>query len=718
MECGVVRLTLRTLLAYLDDTLEPAEAKAIGRKISESSTAQEIVARIREVVRRRRITALPVTGPGAKFDANAVAEYIDNQLPAEDLSHFEETCLESDVHLAEIAACHQILTVVLSEPSKVPPTARQRMYGVIQGPEAIPYRKPPVSAENTTSGDAEQDEKEDMLLLGLPFYRSQGGWFRRLAPVALALLGVLALIAIWIALPGGRHSTKPPADDRVAAVAPSAVPVQKSSPAAPAAPESAGQKKPDESQPRTPDKDVPAGGGGEQKAPDPVPPPPTESAPAEKPSAPPTPAPSTDAPKAGRKEIGRLVALPEGEPSILLERAGEGGPWQREGGNGVVHSGDELLSLPGYRSQLQIGPGVTLMLWGTLPGDGSPVPLFESGVTLHEAEGADADISLSRGRIRLANVKREGVARVQVRFHQEKWEVSLEPGAEVGIELSGLPDFDFGKDSGKSRPPQALLGLYVLKGQAELKIRFQNHLMREPPGPSLYYWSSVAGPASGPQPQSSLPAWASRSGRNPQSKTNQILDDLSKRMQGRTPVDEVLADLVNDPDLTAQRLGIHCLTATENLPLVLDELADEKSVDSRRAAIESLRHWLGYRPPGDTKLHTALEKKHRTGPAEIIMYLLHGFSPETRSKPATYEQLIEYIKSDKLPIRELAWMHLLLMPETQEIAKTIPFDPAGGVDQRMAAYTRWKELVPDGRMPPKSPPATGGGTKKPNDRPK
>ncbi len=136
-----MRLTLRTLLAYLDDTLEPAQAKVIGQKIAESPTAQELVERIREVVRRRRITTPPATGPGAKLDPNTVAEYIDSVLSPEQLAEVEDVCLNSDVHLAEIAACHQILTLILSEPALVPPTARQRMYGLARGREAIPYRK-------------------------------------------------------------------------------------------------------------------------------------------------------------------------------------------------------------------------------------------------------------------------------------------------------------------------------------------------------------------------------------------------------------------------------------------------------------------------------------------------------------------------------------------------------------------------------------------------
>ena len=136
-----MRLTLRTLLAYLDDTLEPHEIKDIGQKVAESDAAQELIARIKQVTRRRRLTTPPATGPGAKFDPNTIAEYLDNELSSELVAELEKTCLESDVHLAEVASCHQILTLVLGEPALVPPTARERMYGLVKGREAIPFRK-------------------------------------------------------------------------------------------------------------------------------------------------------------------------------------------------------------------------------------------------------------------------------------------------------------------------------------------------------------------------------------------------------------------------------------------------------------------------------------------------------------------------------------------------------------------------------------------------
>ena len=136
-----MRLTLRTLLAYLDDTLEPTEIKQIGQKVAESDAAQELVARIKQVTRRRRLTTPPATGPGARFDANTVAEYLDNDLTGDKVAEVEEQALNSDVVLAEVAACHQILTLLLGEPALVPPTAKERMYGLVKGREAIPFRK-------------------------------------------------------------------------------------------------------------------------------------------------------------------------------------------------------------------------------------------------------------------------------------------------------------------------------------------------------------------------------------------------------------------------------------------------------------------------------------------------------------------------------------------------------------------------------------------------
>ncbi|MEX0851688.1 MAG: hypothetical protein WD036_00165, partial [Bauldia sp.] len=82
------------MLAYLDDMLEPNQAREIGTKIAESSVASSLTERIREVMRRRRLGAPDISDTP---DANTVAEYLDNTLAAEGVADLERICLESDV---------------------------------------------------------------------------------------------------------------------------------------------------------------------------------------------------------------------------------------------------------------------------------------------------------------------------------------------------------------------------------------------------------------------------------------------------------------------------------------------------------------------------------------------------------------------------------------------------------------------------------------------
>ncbi len=123
-----MRLTLRTLLAYLDRILDPADAEELRHKVDESERASALIQRIERLLHERSTEAIDIYAKGHGADANSVAEYLDNQMQPEHVAEFERVCLESDSHLAETAACHQILTKVLGQKAEVASALRQRLY--------------------------------------------------------------------------------------------------------------------------------------------------------------------------------------------------------------------------------------------------------------------------------------------------------------------------------------------------------------------------------------------------------------------------------------------------------------------------------------------------------------------------------------------------------------------------------------------------------------
>ena len=183
-----MRLTLRTLLAYLDDLLEPQAARDLGERITRSEDAAAMVSRIKEVVRKRRVEAPPVDESSGHPTANTVAAYLDNTLPQADVEAFETTAMEDDTVLAETASTHQILSVVLAEPVEVDSELRLRMYGLAGMDASRPTEEPAVPVVGSRKSTVEFRMPDE------PKTSKPRNWLL-LAALLLLTLGLWGLLA-------------------------------------------------------------------------------------------------------------------------------------------------------------------------------------------------------------------------------------------------------------------------------------------------------------------------------------------------------------------------------------------------------------------------------------------------------------------------------------------------------------------------------------------
>jgi len=237
-----MRLTLRTLLAYRDGVLDPKDAAILEAKIQESSTAQQISQRIEQDMRNRKIAPIPVDAREFGFEANQVAEFLDDTIPTEILPEMERQCLENSMLLCEIGCCHQILSRALTIPATIPNALRQRVRNLMSQPishsgnlsrilenhgqlRRFDSANVPLANANATSSANRSDSRESISSLKIPgselrpsgielndglgrqvpeyLIGSDRSWMKRAAMVSLLLIS-LVLVGAYAIGPIGR----------------------------------------------------------------------------------------------------------------------------------------------------------------------------------------------------------------------------------------------------------------------------------------------------------------------------------------------------------------------------------------------------------------------------------------------------------------------------------------------------------------------------------
>jgi hypothetical protein len=708
-----VRLTLRTLLAYLDDILEPSHAREIGEKIAESAVASGMVTRVREVLRRRRITAPDVTGPTATPDPNVVAEYLDNTLSPEGVAELERICLESDMHLAEVAACHQVLTLVLGEPVDIPPQMRERMYalGAIapassegngHGTERVAAGQtlaaPPIGS--AAGGSAALASLQPATV---PDYLRRRPLWHKLLPIAAALV-----VAGWLGLVlrdpafgtrGTAGRTKAP-DAATAIVMADGQAARPDVPSTPAGGNGATQRQP-------PTDTVPAVAAvipGANASIDPEPPP---DMPEPLPTVPPTTdATATAVPPAPQPAEAVNVAVvppppppavvpgdvapaaPENLPQILYNSpdgillhyvaVGDAGEqeWVVMPRRAFVHPGERIASPEPFAAKLVVGDslcnitlsgGTSVQSLGRTPAAAFGIAVDRGRVGLHRPAGRSTDpvaLGLKLG---------EHVLRVEL----------MEPETLCGVEVL------LRQPSGEPNPPQPPGidgGLFVAAGTVQLTdVNGQKQLLTPEKG-----WLSLFSVDGPPQPARlrSIPEWLMPEGSplTPIQRGNAALYERAFALD--QPVAHSVPALVKDrrpkmSELAVQTLGL----IDDHRQLVRALQADHE--EARLAAITALRQWLPRAAENAPLLREEIDRVFRNADVDVVYELLWGYDQDDARDPMTSRRLVQWLAHDDLAIRELAFFHVFNLTG----GRRNDYRPNDRLTQRQASVVRWEELV-------------------------
>ena len=152
-----------------------------------------------------------------------------------------------------------------------------------------------------------------------------------------------------------------------------------------------------------------------------------------------------------------------------------------------------------------------------------------------------------------------------------------------------------------------VVGMFVLKGQTTLKIRYDTHLMQEAAAEPVFLGQHRPGPRPASAAGGRLPSWARRMRRSPPRRCSRP-SFFDSRINDKAPLEEAFTDAakVKDPKSLLRVVAVFGLAAVNDLPRWWTPWA---TAIPRRAvaAISAMRHWGALKPDNDAKLYKATE---------------------------------------------------------------------------------------------------------------
>jgi hypothetical protein len=704
-----MRLTLRTMLAYQDEILDPNDAEELGRKIDANESASSLMKRMRTVLKKVRMNAPKLDGKGMGSDANTVAEYLDSALPQDRVGDFERICLDSDAHLAEVAGCHQILALVLRKPAEVPEALRERVYAIgleekaTQAPLATKKATAAAAAAAAANGHAEAarpaPEVPEYLRSG-----RQGGFWQLVGTVAIAFLVVALLLRMMgpfnsshpvLALVNG----SPPADNTALpndttpgddnAPEPSPAPEPSQDPTASDPVDSASNERPAvdpvepppsvppapvdpvEGVPPVPPADIAATDVPERPV-DPVPAPAPMPMPPVDPVVPPA---VPDVPEADIvMDAGRFIS----DEQVLAIQPKNDGIWQRVPARAMLGTGQQLVALPAFRPQIALASGVQVTLAGETslhllpPGeDGASRMSVDFGrLVIVTAGAAGAQIDLD-----LAGLK--GVATL----------VDADSALAVSVKQFLPPGSD-----PETTPVIPVVELFNTRGRVAWDEA--GHERVNIPANHVRIYAGID-PAETVGPYAA-PDWIDAKGLS--GIDRQSAAELERMLDVEKPLNLTLAEALGYRQVNVRSLAARCLSFLGDFEPLVKELNDPRQYSFWNGGFGVLRHAMQRGPESAAALRATLERLRPDQAAELYR-LLWGYSPDQLAKGSDLE-LVEFLKSEHMDVRVLAFQNLAAITGAYEF-----YMPQKKPEDLKSAIQNWKARQAKGTITYRLPPA-------------
>ncbi|SFH62521.1 hypothetical protein [Planctomicrobium piriforme] len=690
-----MRLTLRTILAYLDDLLEPSQAREIGEKIAEGKEASALVSRIRDVTRRRRIGAPELTGPGSGPDPNLVSDYLENLLAPNQVVELERLCQTSDVHLAEVAACHKILTLVLGQPIDVSDEIRERMAALGSAKQSEQAAAAVLPAMTEGMGVTPSSTMET----GLPDYLTSRSFSQRYSTIALVLL----VAAVWMGLVLTDKSlwtrpestgelpmaVKEPVSGEIAAVLP-AVPVAPVAPAdalpaiAATAPGAAPQEPGSVAAMPTPMPPVPAGPIGQAPLPVPMEPMPPAVATVMPmpvtPPAPPVPGINLMAPPM-TVPVDPVLPLTQPEKSmvyssgdeLVIKKMAAQPSWMLADRDLPVQVEDEIASPAPFRNSYRLGDALTVSL--------------EPGTRvqrLPRTDKSELGLLLNRGQLNLVrSFESKTPVGVRLKVLGRDWTITLlEPGTRCGVELS--PPTPNGPPADMA---EMAVGGGIVVAAGRISVANGNQPAVEIGVNDGYARWPSEGTALVMRVDLTVPTWALPDGPLVTPAARQLSRMFHKEFMADRTVVQSIGPVVKDRRAGVSDLAVKTLALIDQWSLLVPALKGDHQ-ESRLSAIQGLRIWLAENPAHEVELKEELGRTFPADDVEPITRLLWGFTVDDAKSVDISRRLLDWMKDDEIAIRELAFYYV-----SKLTGRTYDYLPMSPAPERRAAVQRWEDYL-------------------------